>query len=67
MPLDIAHVESVGRVLARIDKANGCVFAADAQRMSKAEDMFQCAVQVEESVVDVHERICQQRAPSQRQ
>jgi len=71
MPLDITHAESVGRVLARIDKANGYVFTADAQRTSKAEDMFQCAVQAEdtihESVADIQERIYQQRAALQRQ
>lgn len=56
VPLDISSAESVGRVLARIDKANGHVFIQG----SVNEDLFQCAVQTDvgyESLADVKERL----------
>jgi hypothetical protein len=54
--LDISSAESVGRVLARIDKSNGYVFTEG----SINEDLFQCAIQSDsayESVADVQERL----------
>jgi len=56
LPLDISSAESVGRVLARIDKSNGYVFTEG----SVNEDLFQCAIQSDtayDSVADVQERI----------
>jgi hypothetical protein len=66
VPLDITDAESVGRVLARVDKCNGYVFTES----SVNEDMFQCAVQSEsayESVADIQERLVEQRAQRRRQ
>ena len=82
IPLNINDAESVGRVVARIDKCNGYVFvkgrgntstgSASASTSSNnnntaqkqtasAEDMFQCAMQVDsewgyEQIADVQER-----------
>ena len=59
VPLDISSAESVGRVLAKIDKCNGYVFTES----SVNEDLFKCAIQSEdatsifEAVSDVRERI----------
>ena len=56
MPLDISDAESVGRVLGRIDKANGYIFTGD----SVPSDLFQCAVQSDmhsTAVADIQERI----------
>lgn len=67
IPLDITSAESVGRVLARVDKCNGYVFTSES---NQNEDMFQCAVAGEntyESVADIQERIVEQRAARQRQ
>jgi GTPase SAR1 family protein len=58
--LDISSAESVGRVLARIDKSNGYVFTEG----SINEDLFQCAIQQDsayESVADVQERLAGSR------
>lgn len=55
-PLDITQAESVGRVLARIDKCNGYVFLQGTVNT----DMFQCAVQSDlkdDGIADVQERI----------
>jgi GPN-loop GTPase len=43
LPLDISNAESVGRVLAKIDKSNGYVFTQ--QHNSVNADMFQSAMQ----------------------
>ena len=67
IPLDITNAESVGRVLARVDKCNGYVFTTES---NQNEDMFQCAVQAEntyESIADIQERIVEQRAARQQQ
>mmetsp|Transcript_671 Transcript_671/g.735 ORF Transcript_671/g.735 Transcript_671/m.735 type:complete len:397 (-) Transcript_671:64-1254(-) len=69
MPLNINDAESVGRVVAKIDKCNGYVFTSptmdsssnnDATK-SRANDMFQCAMQADsqgkfEQVADVQEK-----------
>jgi hypothetical protein len=69
LPLDIQDAESVGRVVARIDKANGYVFVASSRQTQNknanmtptTEDIFQCAIQSEtsmyESIADVQERL----------
>lgn len=57
LPLDVSDAASVGRVLARIDKANGHVFTEQGNVTS---DMFQCAIQQESNydvLADVQERI----------
>ena len=58
LPLDISNAESVGRVLAKIDKCNGYVFTEG----SVQSDLFQCAIQSEsstayETIADVREQI----------
>lgn len=60
VPLEISSAESVGRVLAKIDKCNGYVFTAEAASINA--DLFQCAIQSEgashyEAASDVRERI----------
>jgi GPN-loop GTPase len=61
LPLDISNAESVGRVIAKVDKANGYIFSG--QGSNSAQDMFQCAVQAEastsnyEKVADIQERV----------
>lgn len=72
LPLDISSAESVGRVLAKIDKCNGYIFTqnTNGSRSSKAsrrfdnstaEDLFQCAIQSEsstyESIAQIKERV----------
>jgi GTPase SAR1 family protein len=56
IPLDISQADSVGRVLARIDKCNGYVFTEG----SVNEDLFQCAIRSDdthENLADIQERI----------
>jgi GPN-loop GTPase len=58
LPLDISDAESVGRVLAKIDKCNGYIFTEN----SVPSYLFQCAIQSDnntayESIADVQERI----------
>jgi GPN-loop GTPase len=60
VPLDITSAESVGRVLAKIDKSNGYIFTDQSVNAG----LFQCAVQSDddvrntyESLSDVRERI----------
>lgn len=58
LPLDISSAESVGRVLAKIDKSNGYVFT----EASVNEDLFKCAIKSDDStryeaLADVRERI----------
>jgi len=78
LPLDISSAESVGRVLARIDKCNGYIFtnsnrAAQVQGGSTGttEDLFQCAVQSEpssyECIADIQERLSVAREANQNQ
>lgn len=59
LPLDINSAESVGRVLSRIDQANGYVFRGDAHQVNEA--LFKSAMtqneSLFESIADVHERI----------
>jgi len=72
LPLDISSAESVGRVLAKIDKCNGYIFkqnvnsSASSKTGTRAnntttEDLFQCAIQSEpstyESIADIQERL----------
>jgi GTPase SAR1 family protein len=65
LPLDIQDAESVGRVVARIDKANGYVFVASSKQNKTSnnnsrkttmtpttEDLFQCAIQSETSMYE---------------
>ena len=59
VPLDISDAESVGRVLAKIDKCNGFVYTGTE---GQQHDLFQCAVQSEttsqyESIADIQERL----------
>ncbi|KAG7360934.1 hypothetical protein IV203_036033 [Nitzschia inconspicua] len=64
LPLDISSAESVGRVLARIDKCNGYIFDSKYQRngrvLHNTEDLFQCAIRSEPSsydcIADIQER-----------
>ncbi len=65
VPLDINRAESVGRVLAKIDQANGFVFlgpqrsSASQQQQQQHYDMLQCAIQsdsVYESLSEIRER-----------
>jgi len=69
LPLNISSAESVGRVLARVDKCNGYVFTR--QKGSVNEDLFQCAIRSDyeragreyyESLADVKERIVAPRS-----
>jgi hypothetical protein len=59
IPLDINSAESVGRVLAKIDQANGYVYKAQQQQVN--ETLFNCAMgqsePVFESLADIHERV----------
>mmetsp|Transcript_13196 Transcript_13196/g.30442 ORF Transcript_13196/g.30442 Transcript_13196/m.30442 type:complete len:402 (-) Transcript_13196:3140-4345(-) len=72
LPLDISSAESVGRVLAKIDKCNGYIFTKHANRSgstdigtlgsnTSTEDIFQCAIQTDpsnyEAVSDIQERL----------
>lgn len=63
LPLDINRAESVGRVLAKIDQANGFVFlgpqGSNAQQQQQHYDMLQCALQsdsVYETLSEIGER-----------
>ncbi len=70
LPLDINDAESVGRLVARIDKCNGYMFTGrkksgsgkeNSKESNSIEDMFQCAMQVDsewgyEQIADVQER-----------
>ena len=58
MPLDINKADSVGSVLAKIDRANGYVFIGGTVQ----EDLFQCAVAQSEgstfeTIADIQERL----------
>jgi hypothetical protein len=57
LPLDVSSAESIGRVLAKIDKCNGYVFT----EASVNEDLFKCAITSEEgqyeAIADVRERL----------
>lgn len=60
IPLDISNAESVGRVLAKIDKANGYIFTDGAEGQEQ-QDLFNCAIQTEtsnyENIADIQERL----------
>ena len=69
VPLNINDATSVGRVVAKVDKANGYVFLGEMQARKSngdigkpnVEDMFQCAMQADgewgyEQIADVQER-----------
>ncbi|KAL3921427.1 MAG: hypothetical protein SGILL_002750, partial [Bacillariaceae sp.] len=69
LPLDISSAESVGRVVARIDKCNGYVFTTAQLPNEKPggnEDLFQCAIQSEPSsyeyLADIQERVSMAKA-----
>lgn len=70
LPLDISSAESVGRVLARIDKCNGYVFV-DQMKNSKAQDLFEVAVQSDpsnyEAIADIQERLTDAREHQEQQ
>jgi hypothetical protein len=58
IPLDISKAESVGRVLAKIDKCNGYVFVTGQEQ----QDLFNCAIQTDssspfETIADIQERL----------
>jgi GPN-loop GTPase len=58
IPLSITSAESVGRVLARVDKCNGYVF--EGSESSIQQDMFQCAIQADstfEALSEIQERL----------
>jgi len=59
VPLDISNAESVGRVLAKIDKCNGYVFTGTEGQSQQ--DLFNCAIQTEtsqyETIADIQERL----------
>jgi len=62
LPLDISNAESVGRVVARIDKCNGYMFIASQKSSeSKAQDLFEVAVRSDtsnyETIADIQERL----------
>ncbi len=66
LPLDISSAESVGRVLAKIDKCNGYIFTQHASKKkggtnTTTEDIFRCAIQSEpssyEAIADIQERL----------
>lgn len=60
LPLDISSAESVGRVLAQIDKSNGYIFTQQ-QQNGGVEDLFQSAIAQNEMAyevtADIRERI----------
>ena len=64
LPLDIQSAESVGQIVAQVDKCNGYVFVQEfgaADRQNCLANLFQCAVQAQpewefERVANVHER-----------
>lgn len=60
VPLNINSAESVGRVLAKVDQANGYVFRSDEQQQTN-ELLFNCAMgqrePVFETLADIHERM----------
>lgn len=61
IPLDISSAESVGRVVARIDKCNGYIFLASQKSESKTQDLFEVAVRSDpsnyEAIADIQERL----------
>jgi len=64
-PLDISSAESVGRVLAKVDKCNGYVFTQEAANVQSS--LFQCAVQHEvdyDALAEVQERVLDKPKPS---
>jgi GTPase SAR1 family protein len=60
LPIDISNAESVGRIVAKVDKCNGYVFSTG---KSVQEDLFQCAIQADsvsskyETIADIQERL----------
>jgi GTPase SAR1 family protein len=66
IPLDISSAESVGRVVARIDKCNGYMFVASQKSdEAKAQDLFEVAVRADpsnyETIADIQERLSDAR------
>ena len=62
VPLDISSAESVGRLVARIDKCNGYMFVASKKSTeSKTHDLFEVAVRSDssnyETIADIQERL----------
>ena len=61
LPLDVSDAESMGRVLAKIDKCNGYMFVD--KNANKQQDLFQCAVSSsseashKETIADIQERL----------
>jgi len=64
VPLNISDAVSVGRVLSKIDRANGYIFKSierDPWNNTSVQNMFNCAIQMDpenrfEQVADIHER-----------
>lgn len=72
LPLDISDAESVGRVLAKIDKCNGYIFLDKNGTSNKTQDLFQCAVQADhtsdyEAIADIEEKLAACRENNQQQ
>lgn len=61
VPLDISSAESVGRVVARIDKCNGYMFLASQNTTSQTHSLFEVAAKSEpsnyETIADIQERL----------
>lgn len=64
IPLNISDAVSVGRVLSKIDRANGYIFTLGEKESfsnNSAQNMFNCAIQIDqdnrfEQLSDIHER-----------
>ena len=74
IPLDISSAESVGRVVARIDKCNGYMFVASQKKGNecKTHDLFEVAVRSDpishyETIADIQERLADAREHQQEQ
>lgn len=61
VPLDISSAESVGRVVARIDKCNGYIFLDSQNSDSQTHNLFEVAAKSEpstyETIADIQERL----------
>ena len=61
IPLDISSAESVGRVVARIDKCNGYMFLASQNSNPHTHNLFEVAAKSEpsiyETIADIQERL----------
>lgn len=72
LPLDISSAESVGRVVARIDKCNGYVFVASQKTSdAKTQGLFEVAARSDpsnyEAIADIQERLADAREYKRKQ